>query len=317
MPEVLETSISWLALRYLKNNSVPSLAIYFFKWQHEVWKTSSCSQKVFKHRRAIRLKYHMHLHSSLYGSLVPDSDISSEDNGRPEEDGKSPPLDPANGCRSPGGHSTHIQRRPNSSIAALMCFTHWDQALLAAQGGMFLPKKRKEIADTNYHFAIFNILALVWPIWTLTHFWIKFTMMSSKNRGKYFLGFEEETWPHKELHGESANPRCLSPHTLKADCHLFLTIQLPLHQETDRLTALASAPLTLLNLGLPKYPSERVSQEAASKGRKCLWNWYWWWIFHTPPQWSTTHRSELALSVPHLCLQKHAGEYRSFSFGCP
>lgn len=188
MPEVLETSISWLALRYLKNNSVPSLAIYFFKWQHEVWKTSSCSQKVFKHRHAIRLKYHMHLHSSLYCSLVPNSDISSQDNGSPEEDGKSPPLDPPNGCRNPGGHSTHIQRNhPNSSIAALMCFTHWEQALLAAQGGVPLLKKRKEMADTNhYHYAILNILTLIWPIWTLMHVWTKFTMVSSKSSGKLF-----------------------------------------------------------------------------------------------------------------------------------
>lgn len=164
MPEVLEPSIPWLALRYLKNNSVPSLAIYFFKWQHEVWKTSSCSQKVFKHRHAIRLKYHMHLLSSLYGSLVPDLDISSQDNGSSEENWKSPPLDPPNGCRSPGGHILRIH--PISSTAALTCFTYWSQAVLAAQGGEPLPMKRKQTADTNYHFAITNILALIWPIFT-------------------------------------------------------------------------------------------------------------------------------------------------------
>lgn len=38
------------------------------------------------------------------------------DNGSPEEDGKSPPLDLPNGCKSPGGHSTYILRiYPNSS----------------------------------------------------------------------------------------------------------------------------------------------------------------------------------------------------------
>lgn len=174
----------------------------------------------------------MHLQSSLYGSLVPDLDISSQDNGSPEEVGKSPSLGPPNGCRSPGGHSTHILRiHPNSSKAALGpgCFTHWGQAVLAVQGGVPLPMKRKEIADTNYHFAIINILALIWPILTLMHVLnrerLKFTMVSSKSREKCFLGFEEKTWLHKELHGERASPRCLYAHTLKADHHLLLTIQ--------------------------------------------------------------------------------------------
>lgn len=99
--------------------------------------------------------------------------------------------------------------------------------------GVSLPKKKKEIADINYYFAILNILALIWPIWTLRRVWIKFTMVSSKSSGKYFLGSEEETWPHKELHRESASPRCLSPHTLKGDHYLLLTIQPPLQQETD------------------------------------------------------------------------------------
>lgn len=152
----------------------------------------------------------MHLHSSLYGSLVPDSDISSQVNGSPEEEGKSPPLDPPNGCRSPGGHSVHILRNhSDSSTAALLCSTHWGQALLAA-----LPMKRKEIEDTNYHFAILNILERIWSVLTLMHVLnregLKFTMVSSKSSEKYFLGFEEETWPHKELHGERASPRHLS-----------------------------------------------------------------------------------------------------------
>lgn len=157
----------------------------------------------------------MYLHSSLYGSPDPDSDISSQVNGSPEEEEKSPPLDPPNGCRSPGGHSAHILRNhSDSSTAALLCSTHWGQALLAAQGGVPLPMKRKEIADTNYHFAILNILALIWPVLTLMHVLnregLKFTMVSSKSSEKYFLGFEEETWPHKELHGECASPRCFS-----------------------------------------------------------------------------------------------------------
>lgn len=148
--------------------------------------------------------------------------------------------------------STHILRKhPNSGIAALMCFTHWGQALLTAQGDASLPMKRKETADTNYHFAIFNILALIWPILTLTDVLnregLQFTTVSSKSSEKYFLGFEEETWPHKELHGE-CQPKCLSPHTLKADHHLPLAIQHPLQQETARPSALVSAALTLLNL---------------------------------------------------------------------
>lgn len=120
-----------------------------------------------------------------------------------------------------GDQSTHILRiHPNSSKAALGpgCFTHWGQAVLAAQVGVPLPMKRKEISDTNYHFAIINILALIWPILKLMHVLImerlKFTMVSSKSREKCFLGFEEEIWLHNELHGERASPRCLCPHTL-------------------------------------------------------------------------------------------------------
>lgn len=202
MPEVLETSISWLALRYLKNNSVPSLTIYFSKWQHEVWKTSSRSQKVFKHRHAIRLKYHMHLHSSLSGSLVPDSDIPSQDNGSPEEDGEVPTNgSPPNAYRSPSGHSTHILRNhPNSSLAALIYFTQWGQALLAAQGGAPLPMKRKEIADINYHFAILNTLPLICPILTLMHVFnregLKFTWRAVR---RIFLALKKK--PHKNCMG--------------------------------------------------------------------------------------------------------------------
>lgn len=170
--------------------------------------------------------------------------------------------------------STHILRNQHSSIGM---FHTLGSVLLAAQGEASWPMKRKEIADINYHFAILNILALIWPILTLMDVLnregIKFTTVSSKCSEKYFLGFEEETWPHKELHGERASPRCFSPHTLKADHHLPLTIQHALQQETARPSALVSAPLTLLNLWLPKYPYERVSQEAASKGRKSLWNW--------------------------------------------
>lgn len=156
----------------------------------------------------------MHLLSSLYGSLVPDLDISSQDNGSSEEDWKSPPLDPPNGCRSPGGHILRIH--PISSTAALMCFTYWGQAVLAAQGGEPLPMKRKQIADTNYHFAITNILALIWPIFTLMDVLNrkgpKFTMVSSKSSEKYFLGFEEETWLTRNCMGNMSAQMSLSSH---------------------------------------------------------------------------------------------------------
>lgn len=114
--------------------------------------------------------------------------------------GKSPPMDPSNVCISPGGHI--LRNHPNSSIAALICFTPWGQALQAAEGGAPLPMKRKEIADINYNFAILNILPLIWSVLTLVHVLnregLKFTMVSSK---KYFLGFEEETWLHKNCIG--------------------------------------------------------------------------------------------------------------------
>lgn len=186
----------------------------------------------------------MHLKSPLYGSLAPDSDISSQDNGSPEEDGKSPPLDPQNGCRSPGGHSTHILRiHAISSIASLMCFTHCGQAVLAAQGRapLSMKMKRKEIADKlsfchNKHsdtdWVNFNINACFKQGRIQVHHGEQ-----EEQREVFFFGSEEETWPHKELHGEHASPRCLCPHTLKAGHHLLTTIQRPLQQETARPSA--------------------------------------------------------------------------------
>lgn len=53
--------------------------------------------------------------------------------------------------------------------------------------------RQKEIAATNYNFAIINLLALIWPIFTLIHAVLnrerlRFTEMSNKGRVNYFLG---------------------------------------------------------------------------------------------------------------------------------
>lgn len=63
----------------------------------------------------------------------------------------------------------------------------------------------KERADTNYHFAILNILPLICPVLTLMHGLnregLTFTMVSNKSSEEYFHGFEEETWPHSNCMG--------------------------------------------------------------------------------------------------------------------
>lgn len=56
------------------------------------------------------------------------------------------------------------------------------------------PTRRKDIAATNYHFAVINLLPLIWLIFTLIHAvlnreGLKFTKVSSKGRVEYFLGF--------------------------------------------------------------------------------------------------------------------------------
>lgn len=75
-----------------------------------------------------------------------------------------------------------------------MCFTHQGQAAPAAKGGGHSSMRRKDREDTNYHFAIINLLALIRPIFTLIHAvlnreGLKFTEVSCEGRVKYFLGF--------------------------------------------------------------------------------------------------------------------------------
>lgn len=56
------------------------------------------------------------------------------------------------------------------------------------------PMRRKEVAATNYHFAILILLALIWLIFTLIQAvlngeGLKFAEVSSKGRVEYLLGF--------------------------------------------------------------------------------------------------------------------------------
>lgn len=109
------------------------------------------------------------------------------------------------------------------------------------------PIRRKEIAATNYNFAIINLLALIWPIFTLIHAvlnreGLKFTKMSSTGRVNYFLGFiwqrvdptsGEEAWPRQKLHGESASLGHLCPHVPKVGHCLPFKIHHPLQQQPD------------------------------------------------------------------------------------
>lgn len=136
--------------------------------------------------------------------------------------------------------------------------------------------KRKEVAATNYHFAVIKLLALIWLIFMLIHGvlnqeGLKFTEVSSKGRVKYFLGFGwqrveptsgEEAWPRKKLRWDHASPRRLCLHGPKA---IISPSQFASPGSNSQTLSFSERSPTLPTPQLPKHPADGARQEAASE----------------------------------------------------